>query len=171
MPVIESIRRSSSISTVNFDDGTSIRCTSNFVRRSNIARGQLIDPVFVDRLRQSAEFDLAYSQAERLNRRGRMSRREIAVRLQQTGIQEAQIAAALDQLHQRGDLDDEVVALELTRRNLGRELNRNPDLSWRQFRSAQGRRLALRGFGQAATAAALKQAWSEQHESSLARGR
>lgn len=171
MPAILSVRPTGSVSTVNFDDGTSIRCTRDFIRRSNISRGQQIDPVFVDRLRDSAASDLARVQAERLNQRGRLSRREIAVRMQQAGIQEPHIGTALTELATRGELDDLQVALALTRRALGKELNRNPDLTWHRFRGTQGRRLALRGFGAHESAAALKQAWTELTEASLARGR
>ena len=171
MPAILSVRPTGSISTVNFDDGTSIRCTRDFIRRSNISRGQEIDPVFVDRLRNSAASDLARVLAERLNQRGRLSRREIAVRMQQAGIQEPHIGTALTELVERGELVDYHVALASTRRSLSRELSRNPDLTWSRFRSTHGRRLALRGFGARDSAQALKQAWTELTETSLARGR
>ncbi|MDE2746289.1 MAG: RecX family transcriptional regulator [Chloroflexota bacterium] len=171
MPAILSVRPTGALSTVNFDDGTSFRCTRDFARRSNLFRGQQIDSVFVDRLRDSAAFDLARAQAERLNQRGRLSRQEIAVRMQQTGIREPHIGAALSDLTERGELDDLQVALASTRRNLGRELSRNPDLTWSRFRNTQGRRLALRGFGAHDSAEALRQAWTEVTEPPLARGR
>ena len=171
MPAILSVRPSGSTSTVSFDDGTSIRCTREFVRRSNLSRGQQIDSVFVDRLRDSAAFDLARAQAERLNQRGRFSRTEIAVRMQQAGLPQPHISTALDDLAERGELDDYHVALASTRRNLSRELSRNPGLTWSRFRVTHGRRLALRGFGARDSAEALRQAWTELTEPSLARGR
>ena len=171
MTAILSIRPTGSVSTVNLDDGTSFRCTRDFVRRSNIARGQQIDPVFVERLRESAAFDLAHAQAERLNQRGRLSRQEIAVRLQQAGIQEPHLGTALSALAERGELDDYHVALASVRRNLNRDLGRHSELTWATFRSTHGRRLALRGFGAHDSARALKQAWEEVRDRSLARGR
>ena len=168
MAAVVSIRPTGSTSTVNFDDGTSFRCTRDFVQRSNISRGQQIDPVFVDRLRESASYDLALYHAERLNRRGRYSRNELAQRLRQAGIVTSDATRALDSLVERGELDDQAVALSVARRSLRRALAREPSLSWNRFRNLHARRMALRGFGSADSSAALWQAWSEFEQSTLA---
>lgn len=169
MLAILSITPTGSVSTVSFDDGTSFRCTRDFLRRSNISRGQRIDPVFVDRLRESASYDLALSEADRLTRRNRYSRQEIAVKLRQAGLNDLDIRAALDTLAGRGELDDHHVALDLARRNLARAISRDPELTWSRFRLLYGRRLALRGFGAAESSSALREAWSEFENSPLAR--
>ena len=168
MTTILSIRPTGSVSVVEFDDGTSVRCTRDFVRRSNMTRGQQIEPVLADRLRESAAQDLALAEAERLNRRGKHSRSEISARLRRTGIRDRDIRTALDALTERGALDDQAVALALARRGLSRALRRDPELTWNQFRTTHGRRLALRGFGAAESGAALRQAWSERARSANA---
>ena len=164
MTAVLSVRPSGSVSTVVFDDGTSFRCTREFARRANIARGQQIDPVLVVRLRESASSDLALFHAERLTRRGRYSRLEIARRMRQAGVVGSDADHALDVLEQRGELDDQIVALSVARRSLKRALSRDPKLSWNEFRDRHGRRLSLRGFGAGESSAALRQAWSEHEE-------
>lgn len=156
---------------VSFDDGTSFRCTRDFLRHSNITRGQRIDPVFVERLRESASHDLALSQADRLTQRDRYSRKEIAVKLQQAGLNDQDIKAALDTLSARGELDDHRVALYAARRSLAQAISRDPELTWSRFRGLQTRRLALRGFGAAESNSAVREAWSELEDSPLARRR
>ena len=168
MTVILSIKRSGATSVVHFDDGTSFRCTRDFIRRSRLAPGQRIEPLFIDRLRESASYDLAVSEAERLVRRGRFSRGEIVSRLRQAELSITHINTALDALEARGELDDQAIALKIARRSLQRALVRDPNLSWNQFRSTHGRRLALRGFGPAQSSAALRQAWSEIVAAALA---
>ncbi len=168
MTEVLSVRPTGSASTVDFDDGTSFRCTREFVQRSNITRGQQIDPIFVDRLREAASFDLALDQAQRLNRRGRYSRNEIAQRLRQAGIASQVAAHALDSLVECGELDDQTVALNIGRRSLRQALGRDPDLSWYRFRDLHARRLAMRGFGAAESSAALRQAWMELEQATVA---
>ena len=161
MTTIVSVKPSGSVSTVDFDDGTSFRCTRDFARRSNLNRGQQIDPIFVDRLRLSATTDLALSLAERLNRRGRYSRREIEVKLRDAEIPWTFVGPALDTLAEHGDLSDFAVALTVTRTSLQRFPDRGVPDHWRRFRETQTRRLRLRGFDPAAADQALRQAWAE----------
>lgn len=168
MTAVISVRPSGGVSTVAFDDGTSFRCTRAFVQQSNLSRGQQIDPVFVERLRRSASVDLAIHQAERLNRRGRYSRSEIAQRLRQQGIESSDVSRAVDVLRDRGELNDQSVALGIARRSLARALSRDPDLTWSGFRDRHARRLAMRGFGAADSSAALRQAWLERESSEVA---
>lgn len=168
MTAVRSVRPTGSVSTVDFDDGTSFRCTREFVQRSNLTSGQRIDPVFVDRLRESASFDLALYHAQRLNQRGRYSRNEIAQRLRQAGVTQTDAERALDSLLDSGELDDRTVALTIARRSLRRALGREPDLSWSRFRNLHARRLAMRGFGAADSIAVLQQAWSEAEQSAVA---
>ncbi|MDE2966074.1 MAG: RecX family transcriptional regulator [Chloroflexota bacterium] len=171
MTAVLSIRPTGSVAVVEFDDGVPLRCTRDFLHRMKIRKGQQIEAVFVDRLRESAADDLALFEAERLNRRGRLSRNEIALKLQRADIPDSNARAALDLLAERGDLDDQSVALQVVRRSLNREISQNPDLTWNRFRNLQGRRLALRGFGSAESNAALRQAWAELAESPLAHRR
>jgi len=168
MTAIVSIQPSGSISIINFEDGASFRCTRDFVRRSNLKPGQQIEQIFVDRLRESASFDLALSQARRLNRKGRYSRREMSHKLQQAEIPDSDIKDALDTLSEQGEIDEQAVATELARRSLQRALSHDPDLSWSRFRDLHGRRFALRGFGVAESNAALRQVWLEREASPLA---
>ena len=168
MTAVLSIRPSGSVSTVSFDDGTSFRCTREFVQRSSITRGQEIDPVFVERLRESASYDLALFHAERLSQRGRYSKNEILQRLRQAGVEQAEARRAIDSLVDRGELDEQAVALSVARRSLRRSLSRDPDLSWSRFHQLHARRLALRGFGAGESSAALRQAWSELEQSTVA---
>ncbi len=161
MTRIESIRPAGALTVITFDDGAPLRCTRDFARRLNVRRGQAIDPVFIARLRESAAADHAERQAERLNRRGRDSRRAIAAKLQQAGIPDAAAARALDQLAARGELDDGAAALAYARRSLRQALQRDPELNWSSVRQRYGRRLALRGFAPGESSAALRQAWSE----------
>ena len=171
MSVIVSVRPSGSISVVELDDGTSFKCARDFARQARIARGQQIEPVLVQRLRESASLDLARSQAERLVRRGRYCRKEIAVRLLRVGIPQRAITEALDRLVEDGALDDQAVALEIARRSLSRALRQDPDLSWSRFRTLHVRRLTLRGFRSADAVTALRLAWSEFDRSPLAQDR
>jgi hypothetical protein len=161
MTVIQSIRPAGSISVVDFDDGTSFRCTRDFLSRSQLSRGQQIDPIIIERLRETASSDLALSQSRSLNSRGRFGRNEIAVKLQQAGLSHGEINSALDRLEAEGELDDRSVALEVARRSLKRDMNRNPDLTWRGFHNRHSRRLALRGFAASVSTNALRRAWSE----------
>ena len=161
MTAVVSIRPTGTLSTVDFDDGSSIRCTREFAQRSRIERGQQIDPVFIDRLRESASHDLALHEAHRLAARQRYSRQEIAVKLQMAGIAKQDVDTALDTLEAQGNLSDYAVALEIARRSLRLTLERDPDLTWARYRRLHTRRLSLRGFGMADTDASLRQAWSE----------
>ena len=171
MTAIRSIRPKGSVSLVEFDDGASFTCTREFARRAKLARGQQIEPVFVQRLRETATLDLARDQAERLIRHGRYSRKEIAVKLRRHEIAEPVITEALDRLAEDGALDDQAAALEIARRSLSRALNRDSDLNWSRFRTVHARRLALRGFSAADASAALRFAWSEVQDSPLAQDR
>ena len=161
MTAVLSIRPSGALSTVNFDDGSSFRCTRAFAQRSKIKRGQQIDQVFVDRLRESASFDLATHEAQRLAGKQRYSRNEIAVKLQAGGLSKQTVDVVLDALEEQGALGDYAVALEIARRNLRLTLERDPDLTWPRFRLLHTRRMAMRGFAPAETSASLRQAWSE----------
>ncbi len=162
MSVIQSIHSSGGASTVQFDDGASFRCTHDFARRSQLQRGQTIDAVFVDRLRRSASLDLACSEAERLNRRGKYSRRQLVQRLIQEGMASHDVEEALDQLDQRGELDDAAVALKIVRRGLAQDLQRAGDHTWISVRQRHVRRLRMRGFDTGTAIAAVREAWSER---------
>lgn len=160
MTEVVSVRPAGAVSVVAFDDGTSFRCTRDFVRRSHLSRGQQIEEVFVARLRDSASLDLATSEAQRLNRRRRYSRREIANKLTAAGISANVAREALDELEQLGTLNDHMVALDLARKGLRQALSRDPHLQRNRFRMMQTRRLALRGFDPATAAQACNDAWS-----------
>ncbi len=146
---------------VDFDDGTSLRCTREFAHRSQLHRGQEIDAVFVERLRDSASFDLALSEARRLCRLDRYSRMQIASKLVATRVSSDTAQSILDQLERRGELDDQHVALELARKGLRQALCRDPQLECRRFRIVQTRRLRLRGFELGIATDACREAWSE----------
>lgn len=163
MTQVVSVRPAGAVSVVDFDDGTSIRCTRDFIRRSHLSKGQQIEAVFVDRLRDSASHDLALSEAQRLNRRRRYSRLEIANKLVAAGISAAAAREALDELEQSGELNDQLVALALARKGLRQALSRDPQLGRSGFRMLQTRRLALRGFDAATAAQACSDAWHDAH--------
>lgn len=163
MTVVVSVRPAGAVSVVDFDDGTSFRCTRDFIRRSHLSRGQQIEEVFVERLRDSASMDLATSEAQRLIQRRRYSRQEIANKLTAVGIASDVAHAALDDLEQLGTLNDHAVALELARKGLRQGLSRDPRLQRSEFRSQQTRKLTLRGFHAATAAQACHEAWSEVH--------
>lgn len=161
MTEVLSIRASGALSTVDFDDGTSFRCTRDFAARCQISRGQDIDPVFVDRLRESASFDLATHEARRLIRRQRYSRNEIAAKLKAAGLSTEVIREALELLERRGELDDLAVALHIARQKLRLAQGRSSGLTWSEFGPAQARRLTMRGFNAGAAKQAVRLAWSE----------
>lgn len=161
MTEVLSIRPSGALSTVDFDDGTSLRCTRDFAARSQISRGQDIDPVFIDRLRESASFDLATHEARRLIRRQRYSRNEIAAKLKAAGLASDVIGETLGLLERRGELDDLAVALHIARQKLRLAQGRDSSLTWSEFGPAQARRLMMRGFHAGAAKQAARLAWSE----------
>ena len=161
MTAVVSVRPTGGVSVVDFDDGTSFRCTRDFVRRSQLSRGQQIDDVFVARLRESASRDLALSEAQRLNRRQRYSRREIRNKLLQGDIAAGAADLALDELEGRGELDDLVVARRAAGKGLRQLLSRDPSLTERGFYTVQQRRLLLRGFGSGTASAACREAWKD----------
>ncbi len=168
MTAVVSVRPTGAVSVVDFDDGTSFRCTRDFVRRSQLSRGQQIDDIFIARLREAASYDLALSEAQRLNRRQRYSRKEIRGKLLGAGIDADAAERALSELDQSGELDDRLVAAQIARKGLRLLLGRDPYLTASDFRTVQTRRLLLRGFGLGAAAGACEQAWSEVHEGLLA---
>ncbi len=161
MAVVVSVRPAGAASVVDFDDGSSFRCTRDFARRCHLSRGQEIDAVFIARLRDTASFDLALFEAQRLNRRRRYSRLEITNKLISVRIPADTARLALDELEQRGELDDQSVALDLARKGLRQALSRNPQLPRSKYRSLQTRRLLLRGFNAATASEACRTAWSE----------
>ena len=161
MPVVISVQSRGAVSVVEFDDGASLRCTREFVRRSNLQRGQDIDDIFVERLRETASPELARSEAQRLNRRQRYSRRQIGSKLREVGIGAEAANLALDELESRGELDDRIVARDIARKGLRQLISRDPSLSEVGFRTAQTRRLLMRGFTPGAAAEACQQVWME----------
>ncbi|MXX81180.1 MAG: RecX family transcriptional regulator [Chloroflexi bacterium] len=161
MPVVISVQSRGAVSVVEFDDGASLRCTREFVRRSNLQRGQDIDDIFVDRLRETASPELARSEAQRLDRRQRYSRRQICSKLRDVGIGAEAANLALDELESRGELDDRIVARDIARKGLRQLISRDPSLSEVGFRTAQTRRLLMRGFTPGAAAEACQQVWME----------
>ena len=161
MTEVLSIRASGALSTVDFDDGTSFRCTRDFAARSRISRGQDIDPVVVDRLRESASFDLAAHEARRLIGRQRYSRNEIGAKLKAAGLSTAIIGETLQALESRGELDDLGVALHIARQKLRLAQAQDSGLTWSEFGPAQARRLTMRGFNAGAAKQAVRLAWSE----------
>ena len=172
MPTVVAVRRSGGAATVEFDDGASLRCTRDFLQRMRVSSGQEIAPVFVARLRETAEADLALHEASRLARRGRYSRRDIASRLHQAGVSSEAAREALDTLALQGELDDAATALALAKRGLRLALARDPQVTRQQFFSSQTQRLALRGFNSGTAATACRDAWTafeaEPAQSSLA---
>ena len=161
MPTIISVRPAGSASLVEFDDGGSLRCTREFARRSGFRRGQEIDAVFVARLRDSAWFDFAICEARRLSRLRRYSRMEIANKLAAARVPPDAARSVLDELEERGEIDERSVALALARKGVRQALRRDPQLERHRFRIVQTRRLLLRGFGAATASAACREAWSE----------
>jgi len=161
MTEVLSIRASGALSTVDFGDGTSLRCTRDFAARSHLSRGQDIDPVFIDRLRESASVDLATHEARRLIRRQRYSRNEIAAKLKAAGIASDVIGETLELFEQRGELDDLAVALHIARQRLRLAQGRDSALTWSEFGPAQARRLTMRGFHAGTAQQAVRLAWSE----------
>ncbi len=159
MTAVVSVRPTGAVSVVDFDDGTSFRCTRDFARRSQLGRGQQIDDVFVARLRESASRDLALSEAQRLNRRQRYSRREMRNKLLHGDITASAADLALDELEGRGELDDLVVARQAASKGLRQLLSRDPSLTESGFYTVQQRRLLLRGFGSGTASAACREAW------------
>ena len=163
MTSVTSIRRSGTMSVVEFDDGTSFRCTREFARRSQLTRGQEIDDVFVARLQESASNDLALAEAQRLNRRQRYSRNEISHRLREAQISSLAVERALEELEQSGELDDREVACRIARKGLRQLLTRDSTLSEREFKTVQARRLRMRGFGTGAASDACRRAWQDAY--------
>lgn len=161
MTEVLSIKATGALSTVDFDDGTSFRCTRDFAARCHISRGQEIDPVFVDRLKESASFDLTTHEARRLIRRRRYSRNEIAAKLRAGGLFIDVIGESLDILEQRGELDDLAIALQIAQQKLRLAQGRNSGLTWSDFGPAQARRLTMRGFNTGVATQAVRLAWSE----------
>ena len=166
--MIVQVRPRGSASTVTLDDGSTFRCSREFARRSRLGRGQAIDDAILERLRQSAEDDLALSLADRLNRQQRFSQRQMAARLIRDGIDPATATRVFEQLSERGELDDRAVALSLARRELERAAGRGEQWEWRAFRQRLAGRLALRGFAGPDINAALRAAWAEVHPEALA---
>ena len=161
MTEVLSIRPSGALSTVSFDDGTSLRCTRDFAARSQISRGQEIDPVLVDRLRESASVDLATHESRRLIRRQRYSRNQIAAKLKAAELSNEVIGNVLSMLEQQGELNDLAVAVHIARQKLRHAQGRNPALGWSDFGPAQARRLTMRGFSGGSANQAVRLAWSE----------
>lgn len=161
MKAVTSVRPSGAMSVVEFDDGTSFRCTRDFARRSQLGRGQQIEDVLVARLQESASSDLALAEAERLIRRQRYSRNQIAQRLREAQIASYAIERALDELERRGELDDREVAYRLARNGVRQLLTRDSTLTERGFQTLQARRLVMRGFGADAAFDACQRAWRE----------
>ena len=171
MTTVLSIKPSGSVSQVQLDDGTSFDCTREFARRSHLKRGQEIDAVLIERLRETATVDLARFHAQRLNSRAKYSRQEIAQRLQQLSIPISVANLALDQLAEDGALDERAVALDAAKRGLDQALRREEAMSWRRYHELLARRLAMRGFDPATSQAALRQAWLERDQPTLAQDR
>ncbi|MCY3568734.1 MAG: RecX family transcriptional regulator [Chloroflexi bacterium] len=161
MTAVTSVRASGAMSVVEFDDGTSFRCTRDFARRSQLSRGQEIDDVFVARLQESASDDLALAEAQRLNQRRRYSRNEISHRLREAQIASAAVERALEELERRGELNDRDVALRLASKGLRQLLTRDSTLTEREFQIVQARRLMMRGFGAGAASDACRRAWQD----------
>jgi len=161
MPVVISVQSRGAVSVVEFDDGASLRCTRDFVRRSSLRRGQDIDDVFVARLQDTASLDLARSEAQRLNRRQRYSRRQLCNKLRDAGIGREAANLALDELESHGELDDRVVARDIARKGLRQLLARDSALTERDFLAVQARRLVMRGFGAGAASDACQRAWQD----------
>ncbi len=161
MTEVLSIRAKGTLSTVDFDDGTSLRCTRDFASRSRISRGQVIDPVFVERLQEAASFDLATHEARRLIGRQRYSRNEIAAKLKAAGLSTQVIGEALGMLERQGELDELAVAVHIARQKLRRAQSSNAARTWSDFGPAQVRRLTMRGFRAGVASEAVRVAWSE----------
>ena len=161
MTEVLSIRASGPRSTVDFDDGTSVRCTREFAARAQIAPGQIIDPVVLERLRESASFDLATHEARRLIRRQRYSRNEVARRLKAAGLSNEVIGDALATLERQGELDELAVAVHIARQRLRRAQGHQDGLTWSTFGPAQARRLTMRGFSGGVAKQAVRLAWSD----------
>ena len=150
------IERKGSVWTLRFEHAPPLRCSRAFARRMNIQAGQQIDPVVLERMRQTAGLDLAEQQSRRLLRRPR-SRREIAARLRQEGVPDEAARAVLEQLEEQGEHDELEDALILARQCASRG-----DTDWSAVRQRCGTRLRRRGFSPATALRAVQQAWQEQ---------
>ena len=157
LQIIE-IERKGSIWTLRFEHAPPLRCSRAFARRLNIQAGQQIDPVVLERMRQTAAADLAEQLAERLLRRPR-SRREIAARLRQEGVPDEAARAALEQLEEQGEHDELEDALILARQCASRG-----DTDWSAVRQRCGQRLRRRGFSAATAMRAVQLAWQETQQ-------
>ncbi len=168
MPTIASIRPSGAATVITLDDHSDFRCTREFAARSRLSRGQQIDAVILERLRQQASFDLAYSEAARLLRKQKYSCREIAQRLSQSGCSRSDIRVAIDELAPAAQSDISIAA-SLTHDRWRRESQRDGATSWQEFRRRQAGRLAMRGFSPGAISAALAEVREQHDAASLAR--
>ena len=161
MPTLQYLKRRGRFITAEFDDGETIRCTRELVRRARLSPGQLIDEVFVDRLRDSAARDLARSEAERHSRDGSRNRSQIFARLTADGIATSHARQALDELVAEALLDDRELARQVARQQIDRALRRDADVSEFDLLRSLMRRLTMRGFTSEDAAGAVRDAWSE----------
>lgn len=157
LQIIE-IERKGSIWTLRFEHAPPLRCSRAFARRLRLNAGQQIDPVVLERMRQTAAADLAEQLAERLLRRPR-SRREIAARLRQEGVPDEAARAALEQLEEQGEHDELEDALILARQCASRG-----DTDWSAVRQRCGQRLRRRGFSATTAMRAVQLAWQETQQ-------
>ena len=156
MTLVLDVRRRGAVCVVQFEDGTELRCTRSFAQRTGITRGQEIEPVLIERLRETAGVELGLELARRRLGHGVHSRSELNQRLLGAGVPREAAETALNRLEALDELDDAAGALTLARISL-----REREHDWQEFRARCGRRLQRRGFAGTDIARALQQAWSE----------
>ena len=158
---IIAIARSGTTCTVQFDGAPPLRCSRAFARRMKIQAGQQIDPIVLERVRHTAAADLAEYLAQRLLERPR-SRRELAARLRQEGIDENVVRNTVEQLELQGYHDEGGDALDLARQCASRGAQ-----DWNTMRQRCGQRLRRRGFSAATALRAVQRAWQETQQDGL----
>ena len=111
MPRIDSISVKRGIVSAAFDDGSDLRCTRAFAARLRLSRGTELDDHILQRLRETAESDIAAELARRKCRRRPTCRSDLRAALIAERLSRPAIDAALDALADEGEIDEAAYAL------------------------------------------------------------
>lgn len=111
MPRIDSISVKRGIVSAAFDDGSELRCTRSFAARLRLERGAELDAQILQRLRETAEIDVAAEIARRKSRRRAACRSDLRAALIAERLPRPAIDAALDSLAADGEIDEAGYAL------------------------------------------------------------
>ncbi len=111
MPRIDSISVKRGVVSAAFDDGSELRCTRAFAARLRLSRGAELDDHILQRLRETAEIDIAAELARRKSRRRPACRSDLRAALIAERLPRPAIEAALDALADEGGIDEAGYAL------------------------------------------------------------